>query len=347
MSSQSDNDSSHTNSQAQSHQGITLNFYEVPFLRNFIIPEGCCLIGDYHFTRGDIVLLAGPPGVGKSRAAVAAAVCGASMHPWFGLKVHQQFRTLIFQSENGIIRLHQEIEQIGECIDDSLFILEPPECGLAFWDKSFRSAAHKAIVAVLPGLIIIDPWNGVAEGDKQRDIAAAFRWIRSLVPANIKSPVILIVAHTRKPRADERSCGRALLNNVVGSYMLGSVPRAVFVMQHASDDVAEERVVMTCCKNNNGLLGSRGAWHRNGGGVFDETIDFDWSEFDSVGTGSTWRYIASILLEVGACPKAILVDELIKRYRISKSAAYLWITKAASAGLIRFDNDTQSYYAAS
>jgi hypothetical protein len=338
-------DQNFNQSESQPDQGITLNFYEVPFLRQFVVPVGCNLIGDFHFCRGDIVLLAGPPGVGKSRAAVAAAVCGASMCPWFGYQVHQKFKTIIFQSENGIIRLHQEIEAIGASIDDALLILEPPGCGLAFWDRSFRSAAAKAIGLHAPGLVIIDPWNGVAEGDKQKDIATAFKWIRALVPASIKSPVILVVAHTRKPRADERSCGRALLNNVVGSYMLGSVPRAVFVMQHASDDVTEERVVLTCCKNNNGLLGERGAWKRNGGGVFDEIEDFDWSEFGSAaGTGNSWREIPSVLIEIGQCPKLVLVDELIRRYKIKKSAAYKWIAKAGGAGLIRFSNQNQTYY---
>jgi hypothetical protein len=40
------------------------------------------------------------------------------------------------------------------------------------------------------------------------------------------------------------------------------MPRCVFVMQSASDDVAEDRIVWTCCKNNDGELGDRSAWIR-------------------------------------------------------------------------------------
>jgi len=57
-----------------------------------------------------------------------------------------------------------------------------------------------------------------------------------------------IVAHTRKPRSEERASGRALLSFLAGSYVFGSVPRTVFVMQAASDDAEDKRIVSTCCK---------------------------------------------------------------------------------------------------
>jgi hypothetical protein len=93
---------------------------------------------------------------------------------------------------------------------------------------------------------------------------------------------LLINAHTRKPQVGERANGRALLNTVAGSYALASVPRCVFVLQHASDDVAEERVVLTCCKNNDGLLGKQTAWWRRNG-FFVPVEDFDWDEWNAIG----------------------------------------------------------------
>jgi hypothetical protein len=60
-----------------------------------------------------------------------------------------------------------------------------------------------------------------------------------------------------KPRTEERANGRALLNLLAGSYVIGSVPRAVFIMQAASDDTEDKRIVWTCCKNNDGELGAR------------------------------------------------------------------------------------------
>jgi hypothetical protein len=330
----------------QSQSTVSLNFFEPQFLRNFKIPDGICLAGDFHIIRGDIVMLAGPPGVGKSRAAVALAVCGASQSPWFGYPVHQKFKTMIFQAENSAIRLHLEIDEIGHCIDDHLLILEPPEHGLAFSEPRFQSAAAKAVSSWKPDLVVIDPWNAVAAGEKARDISDAFRAIRAVIPSGINRPAILIVAHIRKPRVDERADGRALLHSVVGSYMMGSVPRAVFILQHASDKTDEDRVVITCCKNNNGSLGVPSAWKRTCGGIFDPVDDFDWNRFRS-GKGADqeyWRLIPEILCEIGNCRKAVLVDDLISRFKIKKTAAYAWINKAGAAALIRFDNHSGTYY---
>jgi hypothetical protein len=332
--------------QAQNSKTVSLNFHEPEFLRNFAIPAGCCLIGDYHFIRGDFVVLAGPPGVGKSRAAVAAAVCGASQSPWFGYPVKRKFKTMIFQTENGLIRLHLEIDEIGHCIDDYLLIMEPPECGLAFHKPEFRHAASKAIAAFKPDLIIIDPWNAVAAGDKQRDIAEAFAHVRSVIPASINNPCILVVAHTRKPMVHERANGRDLLNGVAGSYILCSVPRSVFVLQHASDKTDEDRVILTCCKNNNGILGDPSAWKRNGGGIFDPIDNFDWQKFRSAGRVSkeTWRELPVVLAQIGNCSRVAFATEIQSVYKVSEKTAYRWINQAGAARLIAFDNFSGNFF---
>jgi hypothetical protein len=107
-----------------------------------------------------------------------------------------------------------------------------------------------------------------------------FDWIRSVIPGGDSGPAIVIVAHTRKPQLGEHSSGRALLNLLAGSYVLGSVPRSVFVMQAATDDVADNRIVWTCCKNNDGELGKRSVWTRTNG-LFALVTDFDWDSFDN------------------------------------------------------------------
>ena len=101
--------------------------------------------------------------------------------------------------------------------------------------------------------------------DRQKDYLATFELIRAVIPSGDLAPAIGIIAHTRKPLSGERASGRALLNLLAGSYVLGSMPRCVFVMQSASDDVAEDRIVWTCCKNNDGELGDRSAWIRCNG----------------------------------------------------------------------------------
>jgi hypothetical protein len=67
---------------------------------------------------------------------------------------------------------------------------------------------------------------------------------------------------------------------IAGSHVLASVPRTVFVIQPASDDPEDDQVIWTCCKNNDGELGKRSAWHRKIG-LFDPSPGFDWATFDS------------------------------------------------------------------
>jgi hypothetical protein len=47
-------------------------------------------------------------------------------------------------------------------------------------------------------------------------------------------------------------------------------------------DVAEDRIVWTCCKNNDGEFGDRSAWIRCNG-LLDPVSDFDWDVWNSDG----------------------------------------------------------------
>ena len=125
-----------------------------------------------------------------------------------------------------------------------------------------------------------------------------FKLVSSVFSTGDDSPALGIVAHTRKPRADERATGgRGLLNLLAGSYVLGSVPRCVFVMQLGSDDPQDNRVVWTCCKNNDGELGARSAWERRNG-LFAHVSEFDWDTFDNQNKDDRVTITADDLTEI-------------------------------------------------
>ena len=136
---------------------------------------------------------------------------------------------------------------------------------LCFERDDFKEQLRAAISEFQPGVVLFDPWNAVARDEKAREYLDTFNQLRSVLPFGDNAPALGIVAHTRKPKTDERASGRALLNLLAGSYVLGSVPRTAFVMQAASDDTTDNRVVWTCCKNNDGDLGKRSAWERCNG----------------------------------------------------------------------------------
>jgi hypothetical protein len=250
-------------------------------LKNFVAPLGMMLIGDCHIMRGSVFVIGGAPGVGKSRGSVALSEAGATGNEWFGLSVHRHFKTMIIQTENGLFRLSKEFSELDcDALENYVRICPPPPFGLCLAREDFRTQLSLAVRDFAPDVIILDPWNAAARDEKAREYLETFELIRSVLPTGDDAPAIGIVAHTRKPRADERATGRGLLNLLAGSYVLGSVPRTVFVMQAASDDTEDNRIVWTCCKNNDGELGARSAWERRNG-LFAPVSEFDWDTFDN------------------------------------------------------------------
>ncbi len=258
---------------------VFLEFYSPSALRAYRAPDGSVLIGNNHIVRGATFVIGGAPGVGKSRASVALAVAGATGQSWFGLTVHRKFKTLILQNENGRLRLSEEFASMAALnLDEWVIVSAPPPFGLAIRDASFRKTLSREIERFKPDVVLIDPWNAVSGDDKARDYLETFELIRSVIPAGDDGPALGIIAHTRKPKSDERASGRGLINLLAGSYVLASVPRSVFVLQPASDQPEDNRVVFTCCKNNDGEMGAPSAWTRQNG-LFAPVAGFAWEEF--------------------------------------------------------------------
>ncbi|MEI7733651.1 MAG: DnaB-like helicase N-terminal domain-containing protein [Verrucomicrobiota bacterium] len=312
---------------------VWLQLYSPGDLLAYQPPENLCLIGDFHATRGEVMVIGGAPGVGKSRAAVALAWSGATGDSWLGLRVHRRFKTMILQNENGLHRLHREFKQLTatshpgvENVSEYIRICSPPPFGMAFNRPEFVAAVRAAAEEFVPDVIVFDPWNSAARDDRARDYLETFEQLRRALPSGENTPALVVVAHTRKPAVNERANGRSLLNTLAGSYVLASVPRCVFVMQAASDEVEDDRVVWTCCKNNNGELGARSAWHRREAG-FTACPEFDWEQFDPAGETdvvSVTEEDMQTLFQGGRrhIARRQAVKELMERTRCCRAVAY-------------------------
>jgi len=228
---------------------------------------------------------------------------------------------MIVQTENGLFRLSKEFAELDcDALENYVRICPPPPFGLCLAREDFRSQLSTAIVEFEPDVVILDPWNAAARDEKAREYLETFELIRSILPNGDDMPAIGIVAHTRKPRAEERATGRGLLNLLAGSYVLGSVPRTVFVMQAASDATEEDRIVWTCCKNNDGELGARSAWERRNG-LFAAVDELDWETFDDPQKEERVTIISDDLAEIFENgEKQLTKSEAVKALQVATEA---------------------------
>lgn len=242
--------------------------------------EALNLVGFGDITKGyqGVTIIAGPPGSGKSLASDSLALAGAIGNgTWMGRKVHRKFRTLIIQCENGAMRVKQVGEEMQRNhphldIDDSIRISLPPEGGLAFHRAEFRQAVAKEVREFGADVVVIDPWTQVAADDTAKDIVDKIAEIRSCFPAGDDCPALVIVAHTKKPRVEDKgNRGRALMYSVSGSQALVSVCRAGFVVLPYTDDIQDDRVMFCCFKLSDAKPEQTPAdtvWHRRLGDLF-------------------------------------------------------------------------------
>ena len=233
-------------------------FYSPSELAAYEPPENVNLVGDFHLKRGGSTVLAGAPGVGKSFAVSRLAVAGATGEEWFGLKVHEQFKTLMIQGENSLSRLKKEFESYDVALLDDW--IKVSESHLDFSSPDYVASVKKEIKAFDPDCIALDPWNHIATDDDINSYNKAIKQIETLKRLGSKERLILIVAHTRKPKSDSKPSGRDLLHEISGSLKLGSYARAAFVMESIKDDNEKSLIRFTCCKNNNGELGVPSIW---------------------------------------------------------------------------------------
>lgn len=317
------------------------------------IPPGTNMLGDWNLQRGAFSILAGPAGVGKSRADMQLAIQAArGGGEWLGVPVHGQFRSLILQIENGAARLHRTFEQMRDVahFSDWIRISGPPKLGFQLTSAAFRAELCAMMKDFAPHILHIDPLNGVLRESQERDVGEMFNYLREIMAASPENPACVLVHHLRKPKNDDKQRGRGLVNLLAGSYQIFSVARSAMILQSASDDTSDRRVVMTTSKNNDGELSPRTAWQWSDDSLcYVPVSDFNWTAYDSDGRAPKERPVTiehlRIVFENG---KAFMsqnqaAEKLEEMDVIKRSAACIHLKAYRDDGVIIYSGTMKGF----
>jgi len=335
-----------------------LKVWRVGELMKWTQPAHTALVGDNEIKMGyeGVCVVGGPGSSGKSLCVSALALAGAmGCGTWMGRKVHRKFKTLIIQAENGSGRLKKEVSafvknhpEFRKQIEDSIFFSDPPEGGLPFHKHEFRAAVRRAIEDLKPDLVVIDPWSQVATEDAANEVVDKINEIRSCFPGGDACPGLLIVAHTKKPRAEDVRKGRALVHSVSGSIALVNTARCVYVLLPWSDDMTDDRIYWSCPKLNDGEMYAPTVWRRRFGTFFehdDKTDATTWGKTDDEDSrhSITEEQLRDCFEKTDTLKKSTLVKSLVKTsgassntcYRALDEDGYLrrWLMRDGNGGL--------------
>ena len=236
------------------HARPLIEFVKPSQAQAYIPNAGTFLVGENMISRGGLTVIAGQPGLGKSRLATTLAVALArGQGKWIGYDVRHQERTIIIQSQNSMSRIKQEFDDTPGKFDDWIRISKP--AALRFSDPGFRREVRRCIQEFNAGCVIIDPWTGIATDEKLADYLEALTYVQDVCGVGETAPAIVIVAHLRKQRGGETwkpKRGRDLMHELSGSFALAAEARTVFVIQQVKADIAFPEVVVDCGKSNDG-----------------------------------------------------------------------------------------------
>lgn len=156
---------------------------------------------------GDVGLLVGPAGVGKSWLALDMAVAGGMGLPiWGDARSARPLQTMIIDEENTQEEVHRRLRALvkawqitPETLAARLWLANPCQ-GFSFRDPTYIRALHKRVAELRPDLIILDSTVAVSTMPDENDAVGVRRFFHDhLYPLRaIAGSTILCLHHANK-----------------------------------------------------------------------------------------------------------------------------------------------------
>lgn len=200
--------------------------------------------------RGELHLLAGPPGTGKSTIAVAVAATISAGGRWPDGERAEPGEVLYYSAEDTLAtvlrpRLEaaganlRRVLSIGETSDASGARPFDPACDLPKLQRAIEARPRP------PALIVIDPVVMAVAGDSHKN-AEVRRGLQPLVElARSTGAACLGITHLSKA-----SQGREPLERLIGSVAFGALARIVWIAARRTEEGEGPRRVLVLAKNN-------------------------------------------------------------------------------------------------
>jgi hypothetical protein len=316
------------------HSKPMIEIIDLNYIADFKPDPKSYLIGENLICRGDLTVIAGKGGLGKSMLGNTMAFAGArGRGKWLDYDVRCQWRTFILQSENSVLRMQNEFRSVPPGCSEFVRFSKP--CALEFSNPNFRGELKRLYENWPFGMIQIDNWLDVSSCEGQEDYLEALNNVRSCFPMDETGPAVVIMAHVRKTRGGDSwrpKLGRALADEISGSMALVSKARVAFVLQPGSCD---ESVVFDCAKVNNGTPMAASAWYRRPV-EFEPYPDFDWNAWMNPEEGKKKHDPEALfqrVLEGGRrMSRKHMADTLKNEYNLGVSTVYRWIDRLIGYG---------------
>jgi hypothetical protein len=111
-----------------------------------------------------------------------------------------------------------------------------------------------------------------------------FAGLNTLLSGLPERPAVLLIHHSRKPKADDKGA-RGLLNLISGHQTLQRRSRSIVYLGRVTDELKERRVVAAVlkCSNNGETEGRKIALELGATHTLEELPDFNWDEWEQGG----------------------------------------------------------------
>jgi hypothetical protein len=237
------------------------------------------LVGEAMLMRGDFAVLAGFQGIGKSRLTRTLARAGAiGKGSWMGLPVKRKFRTLILQTEDNLVRLKSEFDGLGA---GKAFVRCSEQIVLNIFNAGWQDELRTVFAEWPFDILILDNWTDVAGRQEVSDAGAVFQAIMEIFPDPATRPLVLFLAHMRKPDKSRAWLPKKpwdLQHEVAGTSALAGKARTMFALQGTKEAPDGDVITFNVIKCNNEKKPLPTAWLR-ANGEFRPVDDFDWDQY--------------------------------------------------------------------